>query len=195
MAEFVPVARADALEEGDMRAFDVRGTRIAVANTAGTFHAFDDTCTHRQCSLAEGDLEDTTGKEGGVEGDAITFKIGGRVVATGIWHAGTFSGVVSFVGINPGCRSAMIGYWLGAEYEGKGIMTRACKALIDYGFGDLSLNRIVIRAATENVRSQAVPLRLGFTREGVEREAEWLNDHFLDMIVYSMLRSEWQVRT
>jgi nitrite reductase/ring-hydroxylating ferredoxin subunit len=60
MAEFVPVARADALEEGGMRAFDVRGTRIAVANIAGTFHAFDDTCTHLQCSLAEGDLEDTT---------------------------------------------------------------------------------------------------------------------------------------
>ncbi len=60
MAEFVPVARADALEEGGMRAFDVRGTRVAVANTAGAFHAFDDTCTHRQCSLAEGDLEDTT---------------------------------------------------------------------------------------------------------------------------------------
>ena len=60
MAEFVPVSRADALEEGGMRAFDVRGTRVAVANIAGTFHAFDDTCTHLQCSLAEGDLEDTT---------------------------------------------------------------------------------------------------------------------------------------
>ncbi len=87
----------------------------------------------------------------------------------------------------------MIGYWLGGEYEGKGIMTRACTALIDYGFGELGLNRIVIRASTENTRSQAVPLRLGFTREGVERQAEWLNDHFIDMIVYSMLRSEWQV--
>ena len=43
-----------------MRAFDVRGTRIAVANVAGTFYAFGDTCTHLQCSLAEGDLEETT---------------------------------------------------------------------------------------------------------------------------------------
>ena len=59
MAEFLPVARAAALEEGGMRAFEVRGTRVAVANIAGAFHAFDDTCTHRQCSLAEGDLEDT----------------------------------------------------------------------------------------------------------------------------------------
>ena len=60
MAEFEVVARADDLKEGDMRAFDVRGTKIAVANAAGTFYAFGDTCTHRECSLAEGDLEETT---------------------------------------------------------------------------------------------------------------------------------------
>ena len=60
MAEFEVVARADDLKEGDMRAFDVRGTKLAVANVAGTFYAFGDTCTHRECSLAEGDLEETT---------------------------------------------------------------------------------------------------------------------------------------
>ena len=60
MAEFEVVARADDLKEGDMRAFDVRGTKIAVANVAGTFYAFGDTCTHMGCSLAEGDLEETT---------------------------------------------------------------------------------------------------------------------------------------
>jgi len=57
---FVVVGRAEDLQEGEMRAFDVEGTRVAVANVAGTFHAFDDTCTHRQCSLAEGDLEEST---------------------------------------------------------------------------------------------------------------------------------------
>ena len=60
MAEFVTVGRADEITEGEMRAFDVRGTRIAVANVAGTFYAFDDACTHLRCSLAEGDLEETT---------------------------------------------------------------------------------------------------------------------------------------
>src|SRR5215218_6191896 len=60
MAEFEVVARADDLKEGDIRAFDVRDTRIAVANVAGTFYAFDDTCTHMGCSLAEGDLEGAT---------------------------------------------------------------------------------------------------------------------------------------
>jgi nitrite reductase/ring-hydroxylating ferredoxin subunit len=60
MAEFIAIGRADDLEEGGMRAFDVRGVRIAVANVNGAFHAFDDTCTHLRCSLAEGDLEETT---------------------------------------------------------------------------------------------------------------------------------------
>ena len=60
MAEFEAVTRADDLKEGDMRAFDVRGTKIAVASVAGEFYAFGDTCTHMQCSLAEGDLQETT---------------------------------------------------------------------------------------------------------------------------------------
>jgi nitrite reductase/ring-hydroxylating ferredoxin subunit len=60
MAEFVAVSGASDLGEGEMRAFDVRGTEIAVANVGGAFHAFGDTCTHMACSLAEGDLEETT---------------------------------------------------------------------------------------------------------------------------------------
>ncbi len=59
-AGFMAVSRADDLKEGDMQAFKVLDTRIAVANVAGTFYAFDDTCTHMACSLAEGDLEETT---------------------------------------------------------------------------------------------------------------------------------------
>ena len=43
-----------------MRALDVHDTKIAVANVGGTFYAFGDTCTHMECSLAEGDLEETT---------------------------------------------------------------------------------------------------------------------------------------
>jgi 3-phenylpropionate/trans-cinnamate dioxygenase ferredoxin component len=59
-AGFMAVSRADDLKEGDMQAFKVLDTKIAVANVAGTFYAFGDTCTHRECSLAEGDLEGTT---------------------------------------------------------------------------------------------------------------------------------------
>jgi nitrite reductase/ring-hydroxylating ferredoxin subunit len=60
MAEFEVVVGADNLKEGEMQAFDVGGNKIAVANVAGKFYAFGDTCTHMQCSLAGGDLEETT---------------------------------------------------------------------------------------------------------------------------------------
>ena len=60
MAEFLAVSREDELGEGEMRAFEVRGTRIAVARVGGAFYAFGDTCTHMACSLAGGDLEETT---------------------------------------------------------------------------------------------------------------------------------------
>ncbi len=60
VARFMAVARADELKEGEMQAFKVLDTRITVAHVADTFYAFDDTCTHMGCSLAEGDLEETT---------------------------------------------------------------------------------------------------------------------------------------
>ena len=59
MSEFVKLTDAAGVAEGELAAFDFGGVRIAVANVGGTFHAFGDTCTHLQCSLAEGDLEGT----------------------------------------------------------------------------------------------------------------------------------------
>jgi nitrite reductase/ring-hydroxylating ferredoxin subunit len=59
--EFITTALApEDVPPGGIAAVDVRGTRIAVANVAGIYYAFDDTCTHAQCSLADGDLAGTT---------------------------------------------------------------------------------------------------------------------------------------
>jgi nitrite reductase/ring-hydroxylating ferredoxin subunit len=58
--EFVTVSKASEISAGNLVAFNVRGTRVAVANVGGTYYAFDDTCTHEQCSLAEGDLAGAT---------------------------------------------------------------------------------------------------------------------------------------
>jgi ribosomal-protein-serine acetyltransferase len=116
----------------------------------------------------------------------------GEGLVAGIFAGGKLVGLTSFVRVETANRSALIGYWIGEEHQGKGLVTRACAALIDYGFEELGLNRIVIRAATDNRRSQAVPLRLGFAREGVERQAEWVNDRFVDLVVFSLLRGEWR---
>jgi len=73
-------------------------------------------------------------------------------------------------------------------------VTRACRALIDRGFGELRLHRITIHAAPDNARSRAVPERLGFTQEAVLRGAGKTAMGYVDLVVYSMLDQEWQAR-
>ena len=89
-------------------------------------------------------------------------------------------------------KTASIGYWLDKQWLGQGIITRCCTAIIEKCFNHLQLNRIEIRAATANVKSQAIPLRLGFKNEGIIRQGEFVNNHFVDLYVYSMLKEEWE---
>ena len=83
-----------------------------------------------------------------------------------------------------------IGYWLSEDFQHKGIITRSCKAFIDYSFDELKMNRIQLKAATGNLKSQRVAERLGFIKEGIEREGELHNRGFVDLIVYSLLKAD-----
>jgi len=89
-------------------------------------------------------------------------------------------------------RNTSLGYWLIPSFQGRGIMTRAASALVEYAFHHMRLHRIEIRAAVENARSRRVAERLGFREEGVLREVEWLGDRFVDHVVYGLLEPEWQ---
>jgi len=101
-------------------------------------------------------------------------------------------GVIGFHDINHVHRFTSIGYWLSSDVQGRGIMTRACRALVQHALVDLGLNRVEIRAAVENCKSRAIPERLGFELEGAIRQAEWLHDHFVDHAVYGMLARDWR---
>ena len=85
-----------------------------------------------------------------------------------------------------------LGYWLAEYMEGKGIVTKSCSVLINFGFQQLSLNRIEIKAAVKNLRSQAVPGRLHFQKEGILRQAELVNKEFIDLFLFSILKEDWQ---
>jgi ribosomal-protein-serine acetyltransferase len=107
---------------------------------------------------------------------------------------GRIVGVIGFHGVDRRALSTTIGYWLAEDAQGRGTMTMAVEALVDLAFGDWGLHRVEIRAAPANARSRAVAERLGFTQEGVLREAERFGDRYVDLVVYSVLAPEWATR-
>src|SRR5213079_3389094 len=84
-----------------------------------------------------------------------------------------------------------LGYWLDGPHQGRGIATRAAARLTDYAFQEQDCHRIMLHCALGNLKSRAVAERLGFVQEGILREAEWLYDHYVDLVVYSMLKRTW----
>jgi ribosomal-protein-serine acetyltransferase len=109
---------------------------------------------------------------------------------TAIEVDGAIAGVVGLHRVDWDNRATSIGYWLAADHQGRGTMTEAVGALVDHAFGAWGLHRVVIEAATGNVRSRAVPQRLGFREEGVRRGAERHGDEYLDLVTYAMLATD-----
>ena len=102
------------------------------------------------------------------------------------------AGIVGFHRIDWANRLTSLGYWLAEEHQGGGLMTASCRVLVDHAFAALNLNRVAITCAIGNVRSRAIPQRLGFAYEGRLRDAEWLYDHYVDHEVYAQLQREWR---
>jgi len=110
----------------------------------------------------------------------------------GIWLQDHLAGIVSLHGVVWADRKASLGYWLGAAFQGQGLVTKACHTLINHSFSELKSNRLEIQCASENDRSRKVAERLGFTQEGVLRQSWLSGDRFVDLVVYGLLTSEWQ---
>lgn len=109
----------------------------------------------------------------------------------GIFADAQLVGMVGFHAFDWTNRVTSLGYWLGQAACGRGWMRRSVTACLDHAFA-LGMNRISIRCAVGNARSRRIPEALGFTLEGIQREAEWLNGRFVDLEVHSLLASEWR---
>lgn len=116
----------------------------------------------------------------------------GRTAAYGIWRGDELAGLIGLHDIDSSNGTAQIGYWIARCFQGRGLMTLAVTVLIRTAFGKLGLERIEIRCAAGNQRSQAIPKRLGFTYEGTLRSAQRLGGERVDVRVYGLLREEWQ---
>jgi ribosomal-protein-serine acetyltransferase len=106
--------------------------------------------------------------------------------------AGEIVGIAGYHSVDWTNRNTSIGYWLAEDAQGRGLMTAAVRALIDHAFGPWELHRVEIHAAPGNRRSRAIAERLGFSEEGLLREAERVGGRYLDGVVYGLLVWEWE---
>ncbi len=102
-----------------------------------------------------------------------------------------FAGLIGLKSIDQQNQKSEIGYWLSENFQKKGIISLSVKAMMDYAFQHLNINRIQIKCAVGNTESKRIPQRLGFTFEGIERDGELLSGNaFTDLEVYSILKRD-----
>lgn len=118
---------------------------------------------------------------------ALRENASSRAFTCGIWADGRLVGIIGHNRIDWANRIGFPAYWIAPDSEGKGIMTQCCRAVIDNAFGELQLNRLLLATATDNLRAQKIPEKLGFTKISTLRKAEWLYDHHVDHFIYSLL--------
>lgn len=92
--------------------------------------------------------------------------------------------------INSNLKVVEIGYWLGQQYQGHGIVTRVCRYLIDYAFTKLDMEKVQISVAEGNLPSRAVCERLGMQLEGIITHREKIGDKILNHAIYGIHRHE-----
>ena len=108
----------------------------------------------------------------------------------GIWFQGRLCGVINHVHIDWASRWTALSYWLDEAHQGQGIMTASCRTMVSHSFTAWKLNRVTIECATENLRSRAIPERLGFRLDGIIRGIERLQDRYVDHAMYGLLVSD-----
>lgn len=99
---------------------------------------------------------------------------------------------VGGIGITVGCdmyeKSAELGYWLGEDHWGKGIMTKAVKQMVQLSFQDHNIIRLYATVFSHNLGSCRIFEKNGFELEGVLKKAAYKNGNLYDSKLYALLR-------
>lgn len=103
-------------------------------------------------------------------------------------------GAISIEVRQPVDRIGELGYWVRTDHAGQGVATEAGASMLDFGFGELGLHRLELRAGTGNRASQRVAEKLGFQREGMLRQASLGAEAAYDCYVYGLLASDPRLR-
>jgi ribosomal-protein-serine acetyltransferase len=112
----------------------------------------------------------------------------------GIRLDGRLMGAVSLMFLEDSPTSAEFGYWIGAEQEGKGIVTRCVTALMNYAADHLNVEQFIIGCAVNNRRSRAIPERLGYQLKETIPNGEVIGEYVYDRLVFGLPASLWRAR-
>lgn len=115
-----------------------------------------------------------------------------EALAMGMWFENQLCGVIDLHGWDHLLQKIEVGYWIAETFQGKGIVMASCKALVSFAFAELKLNKVEIRFVLQNERSAKIPIKLGFTREGILRHSAKLHGQYVDMVVMGVLRQDWK---
>jgi RimJ/RimL family protein N-acetyltransferase len=91
-------------------------------------------------------------------------------------------------------QEAELGYELHPDYWGQGYVTEAAWRMLAFGFHTLTLQRVWAQCLAENRASVRVLERLGMRQERCQRRQTWMQNHWWDMVVYTIDRAEWQAQ-
>lgn len=117
------------------------------------------------------------------DGDTVNLLIcrdGERIGTISLFDIGAFDG------------GAEIAIWLAPDAQGEGYGTEAAELLVDYAFRERRLHRITARVLATNAASMAVWEKLGFSEEGVFRDATFTGGEYVDNHYYGVLATEWE---
>jgi len=130
-------------------------------------------------------LEDWVRKHTNRPDEAI-WAIADKTTDAAIGHVGLYD-------VDNRVRKAEFGILIGDHgRSGRGLGTRATAAVVDWGFEQLNLHKMVLTVLTENERAIHIYGRLGFKRDGVLRDEQYRDGRYMDVAIMSLLEDEWR---
>lgn len=91
-------------------------------------------------------------------------------------------------------RQVEIGCTLSETFQNKGYATEALKVVINYLFKDLNKHRIIASIDPENITSIHFVERIGFRKEAHFIESLWINDKWIDDLIFALIEKDWKKR-
>jgi ribosomal-protein-serine acetyltransferase len=112
----------------------------------------------------------------------------------GIWVGDRLVGEIMLGRLQDSYTTAEFGYWIDEESEGRGIITRCVSGLMDYAIDNMGIVRFIIGCAVDNLRSRAIPERLGYQMRAKVPGGEIVGELIYDRLIYEMRSEVWSER-